>query len=162
MLNLTGNSKPILAILDAAPVLDPELLKLSKWLADTTFAFWITCVQTMLPAQLKAAADKWVHPLTPAGQALIPSAQALDDLPEAALAPVLKAVQHGDLEVEYRLHDRAKVKTVAHIVPDKSAAEYAEIANWLEWQRQTTSALIRLVDPVANQRPDPCDSRREK
>lgn len=140
-----GELKPILAILDAAPVLDPELLKLSKWLADTTFAFWITCVQTMLPAQLKAAADKWVHPLTPAGHALIPSAQALDDLPEAALAPVLKAVQHGDLEVKYRLHDRAKVKTVAHIVPDKTEAEYAEIKQTLNGNAKQQAHLLDLL-----------------
>lgn len=48
-----GTLKPIQDVLDDKPVLDAELLALSKWLADDSFAFWITCLQTMLPNALK-------------------------------------------------------------------------------------------------------------
>lgn len=48
-----GELKPIQDVLDDQPVLSKELLDLSKWLADDSFAFWITCLQTMLPNALK-------------------------------------------------------------------------------------------------------------
>lgn len=48
-----GELKPIDDVLDERPVLDPELLQLSQWLADDSFAFWITCIQTMLPTALR-------------------------------------------------------------------------------------------------------------
>ncbi|WP_461213235.1 primosomal protein N' [Lacticaseibacillus sp. GG6-2] len=128
-----GTLKPILALLDATPVLNAELLALSHWLAKSTYAFWITCIQTMLPAQLKAEADKFFHPVTAAGKALLAGQDslAMADVSETALAPLLKAVQHDDLEVEYRLHDRARVKTINHVVPilddDGYAAEIAAL-----------------------------------
>ncbi|EGF48927.1 primosomal protein N', partial [Lacticaseibacillus rhamnosus MTCC 5462] len=44
-----GELKPLLDVLDPAPVLNHEMLALSKWLAETTYSFWIACMQTMLP-----------------------------------------------------------------------------------------------------------------
>ncbi|XIF20292.1 MAG: primosomal protein N [Acetilactobacillus jinshanensis] len=46
--------KPITAVMDLKPVVDPELLQLSKWLAKTTFSFRISCLLTMLPSVMKA------------------------------------------------------------------------------------------------------------
>ena len=37
--NMRVNSKPIQAIMDLQPVINPELMNLSKWLADTTYSF---------------------------------------------------------------------------------------------------------------------------
>ncbi|WP_443093569.1 primosomal protein N' [Lacticaseibacillus zhaodongensis] len=48
-----GTLKPIQSVLDKEPVLDKELLQLSSWLANDSFAFWITCLQTMLPTALR-------------------------------------------------------------------------------------------------------------
>lgn len=48
-----GELKPIEEVLDKQPVLSKELLALSEWLAKDSFAFWITCLQTMLPNALK-------------------------------------------------------------------------------------------------------------
>lgn len=52
--DFAGELKSIKAVIDLAPVMNQELLALSKWLAASTFAFWITCINTMLPAMLKA------------------------------------------------------------------------------------------------------------
>ncbi|KRM88250.1 primosomal replication protein n [Lacticaseibacillus thailandensis DSM 22698 = JCM 13996] len=54
-----GELKPVLRVLDDHPILDAELLALSRWLADDTFAFWITCLQAMLPSALHAD-TKWL------------------------------------------------------------------------------------------------------
>ena len=59
--------KEISSIMDFEPVLDEELLDLSKWLADKTYAFRISCLLTMLPNVMKAKYAKAVkknHPLT--------------------------------------------------------------------------------------------------
>lgn len=54
-----GKLKPIMRVLDDHPILDKELLALSRWMADDTFAFWITCLQAMLPSALHAD-TKWL------------------------------------------------------------------------------------------------------
>lgn len=45
--------KTIASVDEAVPVLNDELLQLADWLANETFAFKITCLQTMLPNALK-------------------------------------------------------------------------------------------------------------
>lgn len=48
-----GELKSVEEVLDKQPVLDAERLALSRWLADDSYAFWITCIQTMLPSALR-------------------------------------------------------------------------------------------------------------
>lgn len=48
-----GSLKPIQSVLDERPVLSDELLKLSRWLAQDAFSFWISSLQTMLPTALR-------------------------------------------------------------------------------------------------------------
>ena len=56
-----GELKPIQAIMDLQPVINPELMNLSKWLADTTYSFWISCLYTMLPNLLKAKTTRIIR-----------------------------------------------------------------------------------------------------
>jgi len=53
-----ANLRPIAQILDLTPVLNTELLTLSSDLAQETFAFRISVLQTMLPNALKASYDR--------------------------------------------------------------------------------------------------------
>lgn len=55
-----GQLKPISALMDLQPVVNDEMLKLSKWLADQTYAFWISSIYTMLPNMLKAKSTRVV------------------------------------------------------------------------------------------------------
>lgn len=57
--------KPLIRCLDLQPVLNEELLQLADYMKETTFAFKITCLQTMLPALLKASYDKQFRLLNP-------------------------------------------------------------------------------------------------
>lgn len=50
--------KSIIHVLDLVPVLNPELLLLAEYMKKTTFAFKITCLQTMLPSVMKAEYQK--------------------------------------------------------------------------------------------------------
>ena len=49
-----GTLKPIAGLMDLVPVLNPQLLKLSRWMVNQTYGFWITCLYTMLHNVLKA------------------------------------------------------------------------------------------------------------
>ncbi|WP_225047526.1 primosomal protein N' [Lacticaseibacillus kribbianus] len=140
-----GDLKPILAVLDYAPVLSQAGLALSKWLADTTFAFWITCIQTMLPTMLKVDTVKTVtlgtHP-TQEAQALLAGASSVPvaDLPEAAVA---RLVQQNALSLRYEAKDRAKVKTADYVVPADLdfAAEAAKLRANAAKQRELLTLL---------------------
>lgn len=50
--------KEMIRVIDLAPVVNTELLQLADYMKDVTFSFKITCLQTMLPAAMKAAYQK--------------------------------------------------------------------------------------------------------
>lgn len=52
--------KPIETLLDLHPVVNTELLDLATEMAKTTFAFKITCLQTMLPSVMRSTYKKWL------------------------------------------------------------------------------------------------------
>lgn len=53
-----GKLKKISGLVDLSPVITPELLKLSEWLAGQTFSFKISCLQTMLPGGMRTKFKK--------------------------------------------------------------------------------------------------------
>ena len=60
------NLKAIVQVLDLAPVVNQELLQLADYMKTITYAFKITCLQTMLPAVMKASYDKQIYPVSEA------------------------------------------------------------------------------------------------
>lgn len=56
-----GTLKSIIGLMDLVPVVNTELLQLSRWMADQTYAFWISCLYTMLPNALKAKSHRVVR-----------------------------------------------------------------------------------------------------
>ncbi|MFD1393606.1 primosomal protein N' [Lacticaseibacillus jixianensis] len=143
-----GELKPVIAALDYAPVMNQETLALSHWLAQTTYAFWITCIQTMLPAMLKVDTIKSVT----LGSAPTPEAKALLDGQErlvldshtdpAVSARVMRLIDQQALTLHYARKDRAKVKTEQVIVPLKTAAEYAALR---ETVRANATKQLQLI-----------------
>lgn len=62
--------KKIIKVLDENPILNQEMMELAKWMAKTSISTVISCLQTMVPAQLKpktsnsmVVMEKWVRPL---------------------------------------------------------------------------------------------------
>ncbi|VDG19804.1 primosomal protein N' [Lactobacillus sp.] [Lactiplantibacillus mudanjiangensis] len=127
-----GDLKAIDAVVDLAPVLNHEGLELSAWLAQSTFAFQITCAQTMLPAVMRA---KYVKILRPTATT---SAQVQQDLfatetsvvydqvattPEA-VSRLLRLQAAGEVDVYYQVKNQARKKTIMGIKATLSAAEF--------------------------------------
>ena len=53
--------KKIVSLMDFAPVLNEEALQLADWMANYTFSFKISCLQTMLPNVMRAGYEKSIR-----------------------------------------------------------------------------------------------------
>ncbi|WP_271901267.1 primosomal protein N' [Limosilactobacillus reuteri] len=118
-----GELKPIQAIMDLQPVINPELMNLSKWLADTTYSFWISCLYTMLPNLLKAKTTRIIRIVDEVDEHVAfdifhgrdeLKMAAVQDKP-AILSKLFKLQKEGKITIEYQVEDRAKAKTVTGI-----------------------------------------------
>lgn len=56
----SAKMKPIQEVLDFAPPLSPELIKLSEWMKDRYACRQITALQSMLPTALKGKAERYI------------------------------------------------------------------------------------------------------
>ncbi|BDZ30798.1 primosomal protein N' [Lactiplantibacillus sp. WILCCON 0030] len=131
-----GDLKAIDAVVDLAPVLNTEALKLTAWLAASTFSFQITCAQTMLPAVMRAKYQKLLRPTaeTPAAVATeIFHGQPSVDFDQIATTPaivsqLLRLQAAGEVDVYYQVKNQARHKTLvgvkaAQSLPELAAAE---------------------------------------
>lgn len=129
-------TKDITRALDLEPVLNDELLALADYMKETTFAFKITCLQTMLPSVMKAEYQKTLvlqdaEAAKEAGVSeLFDTSGELDWLAAQAtgkLGTLLSLRQAGAVNLRYDVHTKNKVKTTRLVTPllSPTAAEEA-------------------------------------
>lgn len=125
-------TKDIARALDLEPVLNQELLALADYMKETTFAFKITCLQTMLPSVMKAEYQKTLvlqdaEAAKKAGVSeLFAESGELDWLAAQAtgkLSTLLALRQSGAVKLRYDVHTKNKVKTLRMVTPLLSPAE---------------------------------------
>lgn len=120
--------KDIVGVLDLAPVVNAELLELADYMKEQTFAFKITCLQTMLPAVMKAEYQKFVRVTDPVAARLAglppelvdPQTNELEwsQAEEAGLLPLLLRLrQAGVVEIRYQVNKKNKVKMMRLVKP---------------------------------------------
>src|SRR5699024_3456821 len=134
--------KEIIDVLDITPALTAELLALGKWLADKTLSLYITTYQAMLPQVLKTAYKKELkrntntkldEPLEDlfAGRDVIPFEEMQASL--VTYNQVQKAVQDGNIVVNYIVSSKITKKYQTIIKPNKAQHEleesYRDLAN---------------------------------
>jgi primosomal protein N' (replication factor Y) len=140
--------KPIEDIIDLEPVLTPELLELSDWLAKSTYAFRITCLQTILPGVMRGSYDKVVHVLQPDDPQLPEflkqhESVVLDDqVSKSDLATLLKLRQAGVISFEYQVHNKAKIKTQRAVILDQTAESLLQQAQELPERLKKQKELL--------------------
>ena len=151
-----GVLKNIGTLMDVEPVLNDELLQMADYLQQTTYAFKILCLQTMLPSVLKADYDKEFvagENLT-ATEREIFQGQAAISFDEAQTREILPALARlkaqGKVSVNYHVIARDQVKTERYF---KSALDAAGIAEARANVRKNAAKqldflayLARLVD----------------
>ncbi|MBI3332507.1 MAG: primosomal protein N' [Candidatus Omnitrophica bacterium] len=85
--------KPIGQVIDEEPVLDGELLDLTRWMAEVYQAGWGETIRTALPGPLRRGRFRMESRVEEAPVAVIPSApHTLNTEQERALKPILQAI----------------------------------------------------------------------
>ncbi|MFC3040280.1 primosomal protein N' [Virgibacillus xinjiangensis] len=156
--------KDIGDVLDLTPVLTSELIQLGEWLAKGTISFYITALQAMLPQVLKAQYKKELVRLTDgeldqqlenlfAGRHVIPYEEIEESI--VAYRTIQKAVQDGDISMEYLVKSKETKKFVTMVRPGKEAylleEAHQDLPRNAKKQKQLLQYFIEFPDPIEKQ-----------
>ncbi|HCK2874292.1 TPA: primosomal protein N' [Enterococcus faecium] len=152
--------KAVIRLLDLAPVVNEELLSLADYMKKITYAFKITCLQTMLPSVMKAEYDKLIYPLadTPEVQVLFDQREVIswkEAEEEGSLSQLIRWRQEQLVDIKYEVHTRNKVKTirlVRSLLTEKQIEEeWANLRQNAKKQKELLLCLSELSqeEPIA-------------
>lgn len=152
--------KEIIDVLDMTPALTTELLSLGQWLADKTISMYITTYQAMLPQVLKTVYKKELKRNTDAKiieplEDLFAGRDAISfEEMESSLVTynqIQKAVQDGDVIVNYIVSSKITKKYKTMIQPNKEQHELEELYNDLanaKKQQQLLECFIKHDEAI--------------
>lgn len=146
--------KPITRLLDLSPVVNDELLQLADYMKQTTFAFKITCLQTMLPSVMKAEYQKQIVLLDDSHQirSYFPENGVLSwqDAEAAGLLPRLKPLRSAAVvEVQYLVKNKNKAKMIRYVQRQIDPAVIPDIADQLRKGSTRKAALLHILSQEA-------------
>ncbi|EMW5825875.1 primosomal protein N' [Enterococcus faecium] len=152
--------KAVIRLLDLAPVVNEELLSLADYMKKITYAFKITCLQTMLPSVMKAEYDKLIYPLadTPEVQVLFDQREVIswkEAEEKGSLSQLIRWRQEQLVDIKYEVHTRNKVKTirlVRSLLTEKQIEEeWAKLRQNAKKQKELLLCLSELSqeEPIA-------------
>lgn len=126
--------KELVAVLDLKPVLNTEMLALANYMKEKTFAFKITCLQTMLPSVMRADYQKYIYLTDELSEELQDQLFygleeiSWDQAQERGLLPQLMALRKQQkVDIRYEVTTRNKVKMVRFIQAAKEFEQLEEI-----------------------------------
>ena len=117
----TLSLKSLIRVIDLAPVVNQELLQLADYMKDVTFSFKINCLQTMLPAAMKAAYQKKFVLLDedhPVKETYFSQSNEIDwDVIEAAGALTLfkRLREQSIVELRYLVKEKVNKKLIRYV-----------------------------------------------
>lgn len=126
--------KELVAVLDLKPVLNTEMLALADYMKEKTFAFKITCLQTMLPSVMRADYQKYIYLTDELSEELQDQLFygleeiSWDQAQERGILPQLMALRKQQkVDIRYEVMTRNKVKMVRFIQAAKEFEQLEEI-----------------------------------
>ncbi|EKK5891801.1 primosomal protein N' [Enterococcus faecalis] len=126
--------KELVAVLDLKPVLNTEMLALVDYMKEKTFAFKITCLQTMLPSVMRADYQKYIYLTDELSEELQDQLFygleeiSWDQAQERGILPQLMALRKQQkVDIRYEVTTRNKVKMVRFIQAAKEFEQLEEI-----------------------------------
>ena len=126
--------KELVAVLDLKPVLNTEMLALADYMKEKTFAFKITCLQTMLPSVMRADYQKYIYLTDELSEELQDQLFygleeiSWDQAQERGILPQLMALRKQQkVDIRYEVTTRNKVKMVRFIQAAKEFEQLEEI-----------------------------------
>ncbi|AYW46270.1 primosomal protein N' [Tetragenococcus koreensis] len=149
--------KPIIRMLDLSPVLNQELLALADYMKETTYAFKITCLQTMLPSVMKAEYEKKIvlkDPSHPIKQQYFSQSDEID-WQEAEKLGILKQLkklrQENIVELRYVVKKKNKVKKIRYVNSRLTQNNGADIDQQINQRALRQKQLVELLKVNAHQ-----------
>ena len=126
--------KELVAVLDLKPVLNTEMLALADYMKEKTFAFKITCLQTMLPSVMRADYQKYIYLTDELSEELQDQLFygleeiSWDQAQERGILPQLMALRKQQkVDIRYEVTTRNKVKMGRFIQAAKEFEQLEEI-----------------------------------
>lgn len=148
-----GKLKPISRVIDLKPVLSQEMLDLSAWLANRTYSFQISCLQTMLPSVMRAKYKQFVIPLVsdnPEVNNLLngqPSFEITNQIDDETVKLINRLRKNKQVDIQYVVQNQAlQVKRQA-VTTDLNVIQLHEAKSQL---RPNAKAQIKLLDFLAD------------
>ncbi|QER67354.1 primosomal protein N' [Paucilactobacillus nenjiangensis] len=151
-----GELKSIISILDLNPVLNQELLTMSQWLADSCYAFRISCMHTMLPNVMKTKTHRRLKIIDELDETdlfeLFHGQDEIDfepeNMPDEIVSRLLKLKRNQQIEVVYSLTDQAKSKFATGIKPLLSFERLEEERTSLRKTAKAQSELLSYLQSM--------------
>ena len=151
-----GELKSIISILDLNPVLNQELLTMSQWLADSCYAFRISCMHTMLPNVMKTKTHRHLKIIDELDETdlfeLFHGQDEIDfepeNMPDEIVSRLLKLKRNQQIEVVYSLTDQAKSKFATGIKPLLSFERLEEERTSLRKTAKAQSELLSYLQSM--------------
>lgn len=146
----TAQLKSIIRVLDLAPVLNTELLQLADFMKEKTFAFKITCFQTMLPSVMKAEYQKNFvlkdpsHPV----HTYFSEKETLDwqEVESLGLLNQFKKLRAENVvDVQYVVKNKNKVKTIRYVKSFVTSDNRSQIEETLKKTAKRQQQLVSLL-----------------
>ncbi|MGF7436444.1 primosomal protein N' [Lentilactobacillus senioris] len=149
----SGKLKNIIAPVDLQPVLNKELLQLARWMAEDTYSFLISCLQTIIPGGMRTKAKKF---LTVTDEAVLGDnvdifqghAQieyVAKELDKSQLKRISSLIQQGLVSEHYSLSNHAHQLTQTAIKAAKSEVELTKIQDELPNNAKAQWRLLELL-----------------
>ncbi|MDF2723559.1 MAG: primosomal protein [Paenibacillus sp.] len=165
-----GKLKPIAQVLDVMPPLTPELVRLAEWMSRTYVCSYITALQAMIPAALKAKYEKKIVVLqggayagNERGQTMLlaqsPEEAAISDYikSKGAVASeqlqqkfplaghiMKKMIERGTLGWEQTVKDRMGTKKAKYVAPAQESAALFEYSLTLAANAKRQKDVLRF------------------
>ncbi|WP_083488367.1 primosomal protein N' [Liquorilactobacillus aquaticus] len=154
-----GQLKKIISVIDLAPVLNQECLKLAEWMAQETFSFRITCMQAMLPSAMRAQYQKKLVLLSNDINKDVKSffsgegEKDFDEqkIPTRILGQLIKARQQNKVEIRYTVKDKARVKKIIAIKSILTEASVVKERALLRANADNLKKLLKFLESHPNE-----------
>lgn len=147
--------KEILSVLDLKPVLNTELLELAEYMKEKTFAFKITCLQTMLPSVMRADYRKYIY-ITDELEEMVQDELfygldevAWEDAEARNILPQLMQLRKQQkVDIRYEVNTRNKVKTIRYVQALKDFEQLEEARMELRKGSQKKEQLLHYLQQL--------------
>ena len=150
--------KEIQSVLDLKPVLNTELLNLAEYMKEKTFAFKITCLQTMLPSVMRSDYKKYIY-LTAErvtsnleelfhGLTEIPWDEALE---RGILPELMNLRKEQKVDIRYEVKTRNKAKTIRSIRVQKNPEQLEAERTLLRKGSKKKELLLEYLQQLDSQ-----------